>query len=340
MIGTRGVKEGFSEAPMSIASRTSGPGRPGDAAPGFVIRRVDGAALERAAGRLVHQAGGPAPHAGRAFLEMARKHGIDVSNLWASEDRQDGAIRQVCLATAGAGKTLNFFVSMPGSEADSSELGQVIEEAIRGAERTGTAIAQALLDPIESASKRAFELAGFRHVATLSYLQGRIPAPGRARAGHALNLPVDVTLERWEASKEGEFCAALDRSYIDTLDCPELCDLRATRDVLASHLATGEHDPNLWWLIKQGGRPEGALLLNPCPAQSQIELVYLGLGPGLRGRGLGRELLRFGISEAAVRRPERLIVCAVDHRNEPALRLYESLGFQAFADRVALVRPV
>lgn len=324
---------------MSIASRTSGPGRPGDAAPGYRVERVEGELREAAAARLVQQAGGHGADAGRAFLAMAREHGIDVSNLWASRDRRDGAIRHVCLATSGAGRTLNFFVSTPGNESESGELGEVIGRAIGGA-GAGPSIAQALLDPSETLARRAFEAADFRPIATLSYLQGRIPNPGRHTIGSTLTLPRGVTLEPWAPSKEGEFCAALERSYIDTLDCPELCDLRTTRDVLASHLATGEHDPTLWWLVRHEGSPEGAMLLNPCPAQSQIELVYLGLGPRLRGLGLGRALLGYGIREAAARRPERLIVCAVDHRNAPALRLYESLGFRSFADRAALVRPV
>jgi ribosomal protein S18 acetylase RimI-like enzyme len=32
------------------------------------------------------------------------------------------------------------------------------------------------------------------------------------------------------------------------------------------------------------------------------------------------------------------MTCAVDLRNEPALRLYERAGFRAFSRRVALVR--
>ncbi len=305
---------------------------------------MKGDQLERAAGRLVHSAGGSVGDAGRAFLAMASKHAIDVSNLWASEARTGGEPRQVCLATQGAGRTLNFFVSTPADEPEETELSAVVDQAIRSASLKEPplkpAIAQSLLDPSEQRAKRAFLLAGFSHIATLSYLQGRVPPPERSTPAPSLHLPSGVTMEHWSPALEPEFCEALDRTYIDTLDCPELCDLRETRDVLASHLATGEHTPRLWWLIRFDGRPEGAMLLNPCPAQAQIELVYLGLGPLLRGKGLAGELLRFGIAEAASIRPERLIVCAVDHRNKPALRLYERLGFRAFADRVALVRPL
>jgi len=343
MIGTRAVKEGSAPLVMSIVSPTSGPGRSGDSAPNIAIRRVEGRDRERAAAKLVHESARRSPDAGRAFLEMAARFAIDITNLWASE--RDGQVRQVCLATPGAGRTLNCFVSTPTTAGEEHELADVIRHATRaGAEprypAPAAAIAQALLDPAERSSERAFLHAGFRRIASLSYMQGRIPSPKRDRPPTPPPLPDGVTLEHWAPALEADFITALDRTYIDTLDCPELCEIRATSDVLASHLATGEHDPTLWWLIRAEGRPEGALLLNPCPAQSQIELVYLGLGPHLRGKGLGVELLRYAIAVAASKRPERLVVCAVDHRNAPALRVYKILGFQEFAGRNALVLPL
>jgi ribosomal protein S18 acetylase RimI-like enzyme len=68
--------------------------------------------------------------------------------------------------------------------------------------------------------------------------------------------------------------------------------------------------------------------------------VYLGLSPELRGRGLGRVMLCKGIDELQHRHPTWGMTLAVDHRNTPALRLYASLGFKPFGERVAMVRPV
>ncbi|MGD9691766.1 MAG: GNAT family N-acetyltransferase [Phycisphaerales bacterium] len=328
---------------MSIVSPTSGTGRSGDPAHDVAIRQVDGPDRERAAAKLVHESARGSPGAGRAFLDMAARYNIDVANLWAS--LKDNHVRQVCLATPGAGRTLNCFVSTPTSPTEEQELGEVIRAATRAgseprASTPSPALAQALLDPSERPAERAYLHAGFRPIASLSYMQGRIPSPKRDRPATPPPLPPHVTLQHWTPALEHDFIAALDRSYIDTLDCPELCEIRQTRDVLASHLATGEHDPSLWWLIRVEGRPEGALLLNPCPAQSQIELVYLGLGPDLRGKKLSAPLLRYAIAIAATKRPERLVVCAVDHRNAPALRVYQSLGFREFAARNALVLPL
>jgi mycothiol synthase len=126
---------------------------------------------------------------------------------------------------------------------------------------------------------------------------------------------------------------------VETLDCPELCGLRETRDVLDSHRSAGRFDPALWWMVRREGKPAGALLLNPSPAQGHVELVYLGLAPELRGCGVARRLMLTGLS-ALAGRAERDVTLAVDTRNTPALRLYESLGFRPFARRTALVRPI
>jgi ribosomal protein S18 acetylase RimI-like enzyme len=143
-----------------------------------------------------------------------------------------------------------------------------------------------------------------------------------------------------EAATEDVLLEALNHSYIDTLDCPELCGLRETRDVLASHRDTGEFDPRTWWVLFLKGQARGCALFSNCPELHSAELVYLGLAPDLRGRGLGRLMLSKGLDELRQQHPTWAMTLAVDHRNGPALRLYASLGFKPFGERVALVRPV
>jgi ribosomal protein S18 acetylase RimI-like enzyme len=79
------------------------------------------------------------------------------------------------------------------------------------------------------------------------------------------------------------------------------------------------------------------MLFSPSPGTGTLELVYLGLSPMLRGRGLGGRLLAFGLSHL-VWREEGTVTCAVDQRNTPACRLYERFGFVRFEERIALVR--
>ena len=132
---------------------------------------------------------------------------------------------------------------------------------------------------------------------------------------------------------------ALDRTYEATLDCPELCGLRDTADVLESHRSTGVFDPALWWLVFLNEQPHGCMLLNRCPDHGTVELVYLGLSPELRSRRIGSRLLELGLA-AIDSTGGTPITCAVDLRNAPALRLYGRLGFREFGRRVALVRPI
>jgi mycothiol synthase len=130
---------------------------------------------------------------------------------------------------------------------------------------------------------------------------------------------------------------ALEASYINTLDCPALCGLRSTEDVVTSHRSVGVYDPGLWWLVLVDRRAVGCMLINPEVAPETAELVYLGLAPEARGKGIARGLLALAIARLGAR-AERVLACAVDLQNTPALRLYERLGFRRFATRIAVVR--
>lgn len=293
-------------------------------------------------------------------------------------------IRQVALIVPGSGRTAMLFVSGPsrrrlsrpgggdlGSGAGpTSERVAVIQAACRavsggGGSGTRCALAQALLETRESDALIAFRQAGFTQVGDLAYLRRVAPPPGPSRVparppdGFEVQSVAAMRASGRSATEiEQALLEALDRSYIDTADCPELCGLRSTSDVLSSHRAVGRYDPHLWWVFTVQGRPEGCLLFSVSPEQDSVELVYLGLSPVLRGLGLGASALHHGLrvvhgrataehdagfvsgAEAASSRclvGGGGVTCAVDTRNEPALRLYRRFGFQRFAVRVPLV---
>lgn len=202
-------------------------------------------------------------------------------------------------------------------------------------------LAQTLPDPGDIDTRRALEAAGFRWIGDLLYLRRRLR--GADRAIH-VTWPEDVSvvpirnLDR-DSSERADLAVAMESSYEATLDCPELCGLRETQDVIDSHRAAGKWQPGLWWIVYDLGQPAGCMLLNPSPEHDAVDLVYLGLASRLRGRGLGTRLLKMGIAAAAGVGPG-LMTCAVDRRNVPALRMYERLGFSAWAERVAMVRQI
>jgi ribosomal protein S18 acetylase RimI-like enzyme len=288
-----------------------------------------------AARRLLGPARGDTNAAAR-LITNAESHGIDLGHLWVSVGADGQSARQVCLAVVGAGRSAMFFTSAPLNRAEEEELTAVVAHVC--GRLPGVDLGQCLLEPHEGGAHAAMLAAGFFDVGSLAYLRRAVTlGPGGETARE--ELPAGCVVRRYRSGDDAALIRGLERSYEGTLDCPELCGLRKTADVLESHRAAGQWDPAFWWVVEQGELIEGMLLLNPSPEMNSIELVYLGLAPGLRGRGVGRQLLAHGL-RALVGRPEEVVTCAVDVRNLPALRLYRRMGFSEFARRTALVRPV
>jgi ribosomal protein S18 acetylase RimI-like enzyme len=227
-----------------------------------------------------------------------------------------------------------LFCSAPGRQADAQEVASLVDAACSS--RPGPELVQALLETGTPTLETALVGAGFTRIGTLQYLR----RPWREAPGADGGAwPEGVEVRPWRPGDDHTLAEALEASYEETRDCPELHGMRRTSDVIESHRSTGRWDPRLWWLVLDAGAPRGALLLNPCPDHGNTELVYLGLAPSLRGRGLAGRVLTMGLAALATRK-HRTVACAVDARNAPARKLYESFGFRLFAERIAFVRAV
>ncbi|MEI7769112.1 MAG: GNAT family N-acetyltransferase [Chloroflexales bacterium] len=81
-------------------------------------------------------------------------------------------------------------------------------------------------------------------------------------------------------------------------------------------------------VIQLGGQPAGRLYLDRC--EREIRIVDIAILPEYRGRGIGTALLREILAEA-----EGLALPVTIHVEcfNPALRLYERLGFHKVGDR-------
>jgi ribosomal protein S18 acetylase RimI-like enzyme len=133
------------------------------------------------------------------------------------------------------------------------------------------------------------------------------------------------------------FGSTISRTYIDSLDCPELNDVREIEDVIAGHKAVGRHDPSMWFLMCDHEHPCGVLLLSPTMQLGAVELVYLGVTPEFRGQRVGDALVHHALATAFARGFERLFV-AVDSRNVPAIGLYLRHGLRHAGQRRAFMR--
>ena len=81
-------------------------------------------------------------------------------------------------------------------------------------------------------------------------------------------------------------------------------------------------------VVEVDGVPAGRLYVHRRPAE--IRLVDISFLPEFRGRGLGGSLLRDLLTEGE--RARKPVTIHVEKYN-PALRLYQRLGFQPIADR-------
>jgi ribosomal protein S18 acetylase RimI-like enzyme len=159
------------------------------------------------------------------------------------------------------------------------------------------------------------------------------------RRGPTPEWPPGATVHTYDDHRREELVSILEATYEGTLDCPDLCGRRDTADILEGHRSTGRFDPSLWTILRLDGRPAGVLLMNPSNVGGSIELVYVGLAPFARGRGLATQLLRHGLSLLGGR-SERTISLAVDDRNAPALTLYRREGFRPVLRRIAMIRSI
>jgi hypothetical protein len=173
---------------------------------------------------------------------------------------------------------------------------------------------------------------GFSQLAELVYLQNS------PRKGYAfLPLPAGMRLVHYSQQTHDLFCEVIRQSYIQSLDCPGLSEMREIEDVIAGHKAAGEFDPENWFVLMQGDHPIGVVLLSSLSANQTMELVYLGVIPTMRGQGIGQFLFRHALALTSRSEFGRLNF-AVDAGNRPALNLYYQHGMQRIGSKIAMLR--
>jgi len=311
-----------------------------------------------AAERLVEASGPAAREAARRIVEGGPDGGIGFDHAFATINVDRRAVREVALAIPSPGRSALVFLGRPSPAGDRpterAGCATALTEHLASLPNRPIEIAQALPAANERWAVDALLASDWRIVGELAYMR-RPLSPDEAphqgllrRREFEPDLPDGVELEPIAIPDPGSpvlgvLVDALDDSYMDTLDCPELCGMRRTSDIIASHGAIGRPELAIWTLVRHEGRPAGAVLLAGLPEQRCYELVYIGLGPSLRGLGLGELLMRRALGQLSARlrrgamRSGWSLTCAVDTDNTPAVRLYQRLGFTPFDRRVACV---
>jgi mycothiol synthase len=190
--------------------------------------------------------------------------------------------------------------------------------------REGAKLAQALLAQGECQLAEALLRNGFSHPTSLWYM--------RHKLDH-LPLPSSpLVLEPYTSCDPVAFRQTLERTYEETLDCPEVNGIRTIEEVVAGHRAQGIHDPSRWWLARLGEKPVGVLMVAEVADWGGWDLSYVGVVPEARGQGHGKHLTVRALVEAQ-RGGANEVTLSVDTRNTPARVTYERAGFQKFDRR-------
>jgi len=269
-------------------------------------------------------------------LDEAKRGEIDLSGLWVARERA-GQIVGALLTQPLAGKAAAVWAPEVKSSWRRPTLAVgLLQAALASLKSGGFRLAQAVLD--ESAGARAardLKRGGMPHVTELLYLERdtALPLPpvkGKPPLGDLSDWSRACWSLEWqpfEPGLESEFRSVLQATYEGSLDMPELEGARALDDVMEGHRATGRFVAERWQLGRIPGTPEAVavLLLTEVPSHDVWEVVYLGLSPAARGRGLGRVVVQHALDLARTHVP--WLKLAVDCRNIPATRLYQSTGF-------------
>jgi mycothiol synthase len=229
-----------------------------------------------------------------------------------------------------AGHTATLWTPQFATTNDDRLARALIDTCIRRVGESDTAIVQAIIEPSSARPTNLLQDAGFSHAANLLYLEW---------FSEVLEVGCSTLLrfETYNAQLKSRMKNVIGRTYVGSLDCPILDKMRSLDDVLDGYQATGDFDPNLWMIASAEGLDVGVLLLAPYTKTQQIELMYMGVVPEARSRGIGAALLRCAQSAAVERRAEKLLL-AVDAENSPARTLYQRAGFREWSQRRVYLR--
>jgi len=262
----------------------------------------------------------------RAFLT-----GPDAARcrLWWARTLRGG--RAAAITIRNPGRTAMIFCGPIGLRRRDI-LTRLITELTAATLDDGIAFVQVMFRQEEDAHAEPFRQAGYFRLAELVYLRRdlrKLPDPPRA----------DLTFEPYRPEQRRRLQELIEETYVGSLDCPALRGLRRMEDVVVGHQASGKFRPESWWTVLDQGQPAGCVLVNDCSGRGgAADVVYLGVRPKYRRRGLARAMLRHAMTDAAGRGLHTMTL-AVDGANEPARKLYEQEDFREDDRRVVYIRP-
>ncbi|MGE3313885.1 MAG: GNAT family N-acetyltransferase [Planctomycetaceae bacterium] len=266
---------------------------------------------------------------------------------------QQGVLVGAILSALQPDKTAFVWPPEVRESSDSQLVADALLQALaRRLDERGAWLGQCILQIDDARDRAALSRNGFPHLTDLHYLENRSLANRlseiqrtenlgrRFRRFDSMSSPPAPNLdsEPYDFSRNHRrFVEMLERTYVETFDCPEISGSRTADEALESHRLSGDFEPARWKLYRTDGCDVGVLLMNDHPEQDAWEITYLGVAREYRGRGYGLAMIERGCSEARAAGRSSVLV-AVDCRNQVAKTIYEAAGFVEFAVRAVHVR--
>ncbi len=255
----------------------------------------------------------------RGIEELIRSRGPDRVHLWwGRKRRRPLAVGMVLESPGRTGMLFYCPLSEPGVNLDA--LVSVVQAIGRDGIGRGLCFVQALVPPEIPEDVVMLRRGGYEKLAELVYM--RLELEGYRYSDEKPEL----VWREYDRFDESELIELVDTTYVDSLDCPRMRPVRSAADAVTAHKHTALFTPQSWWIVNYDGRGAGCVLMNDSETSNTCEIVYIGVAPPFRRRGIARAMLRRA-AHIAWTQGRTALTLAVDSRNTHATGLYESEGF-------------
>jgi mycothiol synthase len=271
------------------------------------------------------------------FIEYARIMRFDLTRHWWC--RRGEQIVGACMCIESPGRTAMLLLPCTEVLGSDREIMAVLLDRVLGEARDrGTRLVQCLVLPGDERLAAQLESLAFTFVAELIYLERDIEGSGPP-AGRESTPGEAMEWRTYDPQNHELFAETILLTYEGSLDCRNISGLRDIEDIIAGHKGAGIFDPRHWRILLINGVAAGCILLAESPLQPHLEVAYMGVCPGFRGRGLGHLLVSEALRHAYRERCQK-VTLAVDASNGPALDIYKRLYFMETARRTAWVHRI
>jgi len=168
--------------------------------------------------------------------------------------------------------------------------------------------------PEESSLAPFFLQAAFKAGPLMLEMSGGVPA---------LSAPRKFKWIPYRTRDRRLFAEVFYRTLEGSLDFPELPVSTDGVKLMRAFEARGGHDGDDFAALEVGGDMCGLVLV--VSQKPRVEIAYMGLVPGQRGKGLGHALVARAAERARAHNASEIQV-TVDSRNAPAIAAYEKFG--------------